>query len=298
MKQLSDDFAAHLNGQATTLANCWRLTRRDGVILGFTDHDQPLTIDGVTYAASTGLTASQVVSSADLSTGGGDVSGALASAAITEADIAAGRYDGATIDVFVFNWADTTQFLQVRSGLIGEVTRQDQAFVAEVRSLATALEQERGRIYQHLCDADFGDHRCGIDLTQPTMHGTGVVIAANSPTQVVASGLSGFVAGWFSRGLLTFTGGANPGSAVEVKLHTAAATGATLEFWQPAPNPILANDTFTVTAGCDKLIDTCAQRFNNAINFRGFPHIPGSDYLLSNPGLVAQPNDGTALVTS
>jgi uncharacterized phage protein (TIGR02218 family) len=297
MKQISSDFAAHLAGAATTLANCWRLTRADGTVMGFTDHDWPIILNGVTYAASTGLTASQVVASADLSTGGGDVSGALASAAITEADIAAGLYDGATIDVFLVNWATPTQYLQIRSGLIGEIKRQDQAFVAEVRSLATVLDQQRGRIYQHRCDADLGDSRCTINLNQPIYSGTGTVVSSASPTQLVASGLSAFALGWFARGRLVFTAGANLGFAVEVKLHTSDPSGAFIALWQPAPNPIRLGDVFTVTAGCDKLINTCDTRFNNAVNFRGFPHIPGSDFLLANPALTAQPNNGTALVS-
>jgi len=296
MKPLTSDFAAHLAGAATTLANCWRLTRADDAVMGFTDHDRPLTFDGVTYAAATGLTASQTVAAADLSTGGGDVSGALASAAITEADIVAGRYDGATIDVFLVNWAAPDQRLQIRSGVIGEITRQDSAFIAEVRSLATELEQQRGRIYQHRCDADLGDRRCGIDLTAATYHGSGVVASVLGPAHVVATGLSGFAVGWFARGLLTFTAGANNGFAVEVKRHEAATGGVYLEVWQPAPNPIVAGDAFTLTAGCDKLIETCDGRFANALNFRGFPHIPGSDFLIANPALTAEPNNGTALV--
>ena len=297
MKQLSSDFAAHLGGQATTLANCWRLTRSDGVVMGFTDHDQPIALAGVVFEATTGLTASQAVAAADLSVGGGDVSGALASAAITEADIIAGLYDGATIDVFVVNWADPTQNVQVRSGMIGEITRQDNAFVAEVRSLASLLDAQKGRIYQHRCDADLGDARCTIDLTRATMRGSGVVVSSTSQSQLVASGLTAFAVGWFARGLLVVTGGANAGFGVEVKLHASGPAGTYLEFWQPAPSAFAAGDTFTVTAGCDKLIETCDLRFSNAANFRGFPHIPGSDFLMAHPALTAQPNNGGALVT-
>lgn len=297
MKQIAGDFAAHLAGNVTTLANCWRLSRADGTVMGFTDHDRSIVLDGITYAASTGLTASQVVASADLSTGGGDVSGALASAAITEGDIAAGLYDGATIDIFLVNWATPTQYLHVRSGLIGEIKRQDQAFIAEVRSLATVLDQQRGRIYQHRCDADLGDSRCTINLASATYTGTGSVLSSASPTQLVASGLSAFAPGWFARGRLAFTAGANAGFAVEVKLHANDPDGTFIGLWQPAPNPMAPGDVFAITAGCDKLIETCDLRFNNAVNFRGFPHIPGSDFLLANPALTAQPNNGTALVS-
>ncbi len=297
MKQLASDFAAHLSAKATTLARCWRLTRRDGTVMGFTDHDRPLAIEGLVYEASTGLAASDVVANADLSVGGGEVSGALASAAISEADIAAGLYDGATIDVYLVNWVEPSQYLHQRTGVIGEMTRRDGAFVAEVRSLAQALDQEQGRVYQHRCDADLGDARCGIDLTVAALHGTGTIVAATSRSRLIASGLTTFASGWFNRGRLQFTSGANAGFAVEVKIHAADPAGTLIELWQPAAQDLSAGDRFTVTAGCDKLIETCDQRFSNALNFRGFPHIPGSDYLLAHPALVAQPNDGKALVS-
>ena len=36
-------------------------------------------------------------------------------------------------------------------------------------------------------------------------------------------------------------------------------------------------DTFSVFAGCDKTFATCKAKFDNALNFRGFPHLPGND---------------------
>jgi uncharacterized phage protein (TIGR02218 family) len=297
MKTLSPDLADHLTGDVTTLAYCWRLTRADGTVMGFTDHDRPIILNGVTYEATSGLTASEAVASADLSVGGGEVTGALASAAISEADIIAGLYDGAVVDVFLVNWAAPTQVAHVRSGLIGEITRRDGSFVAEVRSLSAKLDEEGGRIYQHRCDADLGDSRCGIDLTNALYQGTGAVSASAALSTLTASGLATFASGWFTRGLFTFTSGANAGFASEVKRHAIDASGVTIDLWQPAPNPMMPGDGFKIQAGCDKLIETCDQRFANAANFRGFPHIPGSDFLVAHPALVAQPKTGAALVT-
>lgn len=297
MKTLQPDLAADLAGTVTTLCHCWRLTRSDGRVLGFTDHDRPVVLNGLSYEAASGLSASEAVAAADLSVGGGEVTGALASAAIAESDIVAGLYDGAVVDVFLVNWAAPVQNVQVRSGLIGEIKRRDGSFVAEVRSLSAKLDEEGGRIYQHRCDADLGDTRCGIDLTQSQYHGTGFVTAASALALFTASGLGGFASGWFARGLLRFTAGANVGFACEVKQHTLANGVVTIELWQPPPNPIAAGDPFSITAGCDKLIETCDQRFANAVNFRGFPHIPGSDFLVAHPSLVAQPKTGAALVS-
>jgi uncharacterized phage protein (TIGR02218 family) len=72
-----------------------------------------------------------------------------------------------------------------------------------------------------------------------------------------------------------------------VKRHTLSGADATIELWQPMASAIAPGDTFTVAAGCDKQFSTCKAKFANAANFRGFPHIPGPDYVLS----VAKPGE-------
>jgi uncharacterized phage protein (TIGR02218 family) len=170
---------------------------------------------------------------------------------------------------------------------LGEVSRAGSAFTAEVRGLAHYLQQPKGRLYQSGCDADLGDARCGVDLDDPAFRGTGTVLAASSPRLFTASGLDAYQAGWFTRGLATFTSGANAGRAQEVKRHTLAGSAATIELWQPMALAIAPGDAFTVTAGCDKQFATCKAKFANAVNFRGFPHMPGPDYVLA----VAKPGE-------
>ena len=53
-------------------------------------------------------------------------------------------------------------------------------------------------------------------------------------------------------------------------------------------------DAFTVTAGCDKSFRTCKAKFDNAVNFRGFPHVPGVDFALTYPDRGAK-NDGGSM---
>ncbi len=58
---------------------------------------------------------------------------------------------------------------------------------------------------------------------------------------------------------------------------------------------VTPSDTFTVSAGCDKHFATCQAKFANTVNFRGFPHMPGNDFVtaIARPGDPA--NDGDAL---
>jgi uncharacterized phage protein (TIGR02218 family) len=276
MKTLPPGLQSHLDSGATTLAWCWRVERSDGTVLGFTDHDCDIVFDGVTYAAATGFTATEVVSSLGLSIDNLEVEGALAAAAITEADISAGAYDGASVELWRVNWADPAMRVLMRKGALGEVTRGELAFSAELRGLAHALQQATGRTYQRLCDADVGDTRCGVDLEAPELKGTGTVVSATDDRVLTVSGLGTFESNWFRFGKLLWTSGANAGRIAEVKAHSGTPT-VTLSLWQRAPSPVAAGDGFTVTAGCDKTLATCRARFDNVVNFRGFPHMPGND---------------------
>lgn len=279
MKDLPAALAAHLASGATTLCWCWKLTRRDGVTFGFTDHDRALTFDGVTFEATAGFTASEIKEQVGLSVDNLEVTGALRSDRLSENDLAAGFYDDARVEILRVNWQSVEQRVLMRAGSLGEVRRAGTAFAAEVRGLAHYLQQPKGRLYQYGCDADVGDQRCGVDLTAAAFRGTGVVSAVSSDRRFTASGLAAFADGWFTRGLVTFTSGAANGQRVEVKGHVAGGTTVTIELWAPARAPLVTGQTFVVTAGCDKMLTTCRDKFANAINFRGFPHMPGNDFI-------------------
>ena len=94
-----------LDGECTTLALCWRVERRDGVTIGITAHDRDLEIDGLVYRAAPGMMPSAISRSANLDADSMDVTGALTSAAIGEADLLAGRWDGARVTLFATDWS-------------------------------------------------------------------------------------------------------------------------------------------------------------------------------------------------
>jgi uncharacterized phage protein (TIGR02218 family) len=293
MKLLPPALQTHLDTGTTTLAWCWRLTRADGTRLGFTDHDRNLAFDGTTFEAASGFTATDIKDAVGLSVDNLEVSSALRSDALNEDDLAAGLYDDAAVEIWRVNWAAPAQRVLMRRGSLGEVRRSGFSFAAEVRGLAHYLQQPKGRLYQYGCDADLGDARCGVDLDDPDLRGTGVVTVPSSLRLFAASGLGSFTTDWFTRGLVTFTSGANAGRKQEVKRHVAGSE-ATFELWQPMAHVIEPGATFTVTAGCDKHFATCQAKFANAVNFRGFPHMPGNDFLtaVARPGDPA--NDGSS----
>ncbi|MGK9050178.1 DUF2163 domain-containing protein [Neorhizobium petrolearium] len=276
MKTVPVALAVHLKREATTTCHCWRVTRRDGTVLGFTEHDRDLVFDSTTFLAASGFSASEAEASAGLSAGADEVAGGFSSAAIREVDLTAGRYDGARVELFIVNWAEPEEHMLLNVREIGEVSRAGGQFRAELRSLAHRLSQPQGRVYGRRCDAVLGDARCGVNLT--AWRGEGAVVAVKDASRILVSGLGGFASGFFRQGTLTFSGGA----MVDVETHERKADGtAELTLWLPLEEPVSVGEAFSVTAGCDKTFSTCRARFANHLNFRGFPHVPGADFAYS-----------------
>jgi uncharacterized phage protein (TIGR02218 family) len=283
LKDIDPALQAHLNTRATTIAYCWKIERQDGVVFGFTEHDQDLVFDGVTYKAESGFTRTRVASSLGLSVDNMDVAGALRSDDLSEDDIANGRFDFAAITVYGVNWQNVSQRWVEGRGQLGEITRGALAFQAEVRSLSDRLQQKTGRIYHYYCDADLGDGRCTIDLTSATYKATGTVGMGSTARTLILSGVSGYDEGWFSGGLVRLTSGDLDGLAREIKAHTISGGVHYAELWQALPAIPAGGVSLIVTAGCDKTATTCAARFANLDNFRGFPLMPGNDRVTAYP---------------
>ncbi len=276
MKIVSSALAAHLAGEVTTLATCWRLERADGWVRGCTDHDRELVVDGLTYVASTGFLPSAIKTASDLSVDNLDVDGFLDDAALRAEDLIAGLFDGARIEVFIVNWADLGQGrLLLRKGFLGEIKRADQRFSAEIRGLSNRLQQTAGKLYSRLCRVDLGSSECGVALGPRTDTYAVTQVMAADTVRIVTARATGF----FTFGKATFTTGANAGAINEVLLHD----GQTIRLFVPMPRPIVVGDQIVLVAGCDKTPETCNAKFANILNFRGEPHIPGNDKVFSYP---------------
>lgn len=211
MRHIPDDMAARIESGAATLCHVWRLERADGTVMGFTDHDRDLTVDGVICRAASGWTAGAGESAAGLSAGSLSAGGALDDLAITEADVTAGLYDGASVELWRVDWSAPSLKVRLWVGTLARIRREAGGFVAELEGPLAKLERVVGRTYGRMCDARLGDQRCGV--------------------------------------------------------------------------------AETVGRVCDKRWETCVETFGNGANFRGFPDVPGDDFLTAYPAGSAR-NDG------
>ncbi|MEQ5868541.1 DUF2163 domain-containing protein [Sagittula sp. NFXS13] len=285
---------AHLAEGVSTVARAWAVTRSDGVILGFTDHDRDLAFDGVTFKAETGLTARALAQATGLSVDNTEAMGALTDTAIREEDIAAGRYDGAEVTAWLVNWADVDARRVMFRGHIGELRRGDGAFHAELCGLTERLNRPVGRVFQKPCTAVLGDSSCGFDLgTGGYRHET--ALDAVEDARVFDCGmLSEFADGWFQRGKLTVLSGSASGLVAAIKRDHRTSDGSrVIEIWEPLRAKPQAGDLVRLDAGCDKLFRTCREKFANLINFQGFPDVPEDDWMTVQPSSAKAKNGGS-----
>ncbi len=293
----SESFLAHVQGGVTTLARCWGLTRQDGTQFGFTDHDQDLAFEGWTFKAGTGLTARSLQQGTGLSVDNSAAQGALSDAALREDHILAGRFDGADLWCWMVNWQDvSTRWLQFR-GSIGELHRAGGAFEAELRGLSEALNRPMGRIYQTPCTAVLGDGGCGFDLGAPgyVFEGEVAEITPEGVFQWTMSqqGFEGFEPGWFSVGRLTMLNGEAAGLWGMIKGDQSDSALRRITLWEPLRASVQPGDQLRLEAGCDKRMSTCRLKFNNLVNYQGFPDIPGESWEMAVPKSGARNTGGS-----
>lgn len=277
MKTLSANLKTHLQGETLTVCTLWKITRSDTQVFGFTDASRDILYGGVTYVASTGHTPSSIKTTSTLGVDNLEVQSVLDSATITEADIEAGLWDFAEVEIMAVNYLSLGDgHMMMRKGWLGNVKTGRNNFIAELRGMMQPLQQTTGRLYTAACDAALGDVRCGIALASYTVAGA-VTTATSSrvftDTSIVQA------AGYFNGGLLTWLTGDNATYQMEVK--TQASGVITLQ--QAMPNPTVIGDTYSISAGCDKILTTCRDKFNNVVNFRGHPYIPGMDAMIEGP---------------
>ena len=280
---LQAEFKEHLESGVTTLCHAWAITRRDGVEFGFTDHDLPLVFDGKTFRADTGLSAMALQQSTGLSIDNTEAMGALSDSALREEDIEAGRFDDAEVMAWLVNWVDVSQRMLQFRGTIGELKRTAGGFRAELRGLTEALNRPLGRVYQKPCTAVLGDSNCKFDLSNSAYFTDRAVEIVEDGRVFRWSVFAGFVPAWFTRGRLAVLSGAGAGLDGIIKKDVVENGMRAVELWEPIRANITTGDQVRLEAGCDKRFQSCQLKFNNVVNYQGFPDIPGEDWMAVPP---------------
>ena len=282
---------AHLATGATTTCSAWIVVRKDGTVMGFTDHDRGLVVDGVACRADAGLSARALQQTTGLSVDNSEAIGALSDSSITEADILAGRFDGAEVRIYLVNWAAPDEQVLEFRGSLGEISRSGGSFRAELRGLTELLNQAQGQAFQPGCSAVLGDRRCRFDTMAPGFFTERSLEDVEDNRVFGFAAFPGFSERWFEHGRIEVLSGQAAGLVGVVKIDRAQGAGRRIELWQSFGATVALGDRVRILAGCDKAASTCRAKFANFLNFRGFPHIPGEDWLAAYPG-QDRPNTG------
>lgn len=274
---MSPELAAAFGEEVTALAICWRMTRGDGVVLGFTSHDRDLVVDGVIHRARPGMTPSAVSQTAELRADSMQVEGALVASAISAFDLEAGKWAAARVELFACDWGrPELGAIRLMRGEIGEVLRPHApsagSFRVELLSDVVRLERMGPLRVAPMCRAELGDGRCGVD-----MDGRRLELA------VVGGGLERILLEAAPVGAERFAGGRMrilSGPLCGIDRRVAGIEGPELILEEDVPPRGAAGARIWLWEGCDKRLRTCADRFENVAAFDGEPHVPGTDALL------------------
>ncbi|MCF6305001.1 MAG: DUF2163 domain-containing protein [Rhodobacteraceae bacterium] len=292
MRDIPENFQTMLDTGATTVCRCWLLKRRDGVSYGFTDHDRDISFDGQVFQAGSGMDASALESSTGLAVDNGQAVGALSAIGLTDADILAGKYDRAEVQQWLVDWRNPASHVQLFRGFLGEIRRGSSAFEVELRSMAELLNQPMGRGYVPTCDRILGDSKCGHDLELDGVFAVDVV-ELDDARRIVFAAVTGKESGWFSSGYVRWLSGENAGVTSLIKVDNARLDQREIELWEEVRGQVNIGDSAELIVGCDKRVETCVAKFDNFLNFRGFPHIPGEDWVSDFPRQDGQNTGGS-----
>lgn len=278
-----DALGAHLNVCATTVCRAWAVTTSDGETLGFTDHDQAVSFEGIDFLPDSGLSTSAIEQTTGLAVDNSEALGVLSDPAIKEEDIRAGLYDGALVRSWLVNWANVAERRLVFRGSLGEIERRGGAFRAELRGLAETLNLRGGRYYQRHCGAVLGDAPCGVDLSDPLYSAEASIVSIDRGVKLTLPELPNYSQGWFTRGTVRVLDGSGAGGLGVIKRDHVVGGVRVIECWEYLSSGLAPGDRVRLEAGCDKRAETCKAKFSNFVNFQGFPDIPGEDWLVSYP---------------
>ena len=274
MRKTPDYFTSNL----TTLTTCCYMKLRNGDIIGFTEHLGDLTIDNLVYRAGNSFRSTSIENTDNLSVDNLEIEGVIDSDVIKHEDLIAGLYDYAYVEIFVVDYQlPQAGKIILKAGYIGEIRFCGQRFIAEIRGLSQKLNANIGKYYSPTCRTNFGGSQCKINLSKYQKHG--VVVSLIQGKSFVIDKLI-FENDWYLYGLIKFITGQNKDLSLEIKEIHENIISLMLEF----PYQINVGDEFIITPGCDKQFSTCCERYNNAVNFRGEPTLPGMDEILKTSG--------------
>jgi len=294
MKTRSVALAAHQAKETTSLTQCLRVERTDGLVVGVNMTSRSFDYLGETYSAREGVSPAAIESQADGAVQNTEVGGFLSEDFATEEEIVGGLWDNAFVTLFELNYRDLSMGdMPLMSGWLGQVSAGRTMFNAELRSLAQALQQPIGDVYQPMCRAKLGDATCKVDIEALRVTSTLTAVATR---RTFTDSTRAEASDWFGAGVFRVLAG--PYTGMEMEVH--AFIGGVFTLALPLPFDPTVGMAYSAIPGCRKRhergglfpagISDCKDKFNNVINFQGeWPAgFPGNNRILGLGSMQGQ----------
>lgn len=277
MKTTTDDLKSSFEADTTNIVKCWKITLKDSSIIGFTTNSEDFNYNNIKYNSFSSGDVGNIESNLDIEEDSFEFSNMISSELIAESDILSGKYDNATIEIFLIDIQNQSNGkVTLLNGVISDIECKGNMFTAKVKGLKDSIDKTIGEVYSPLCRCRFCDTKCGLEETNFTFSAT-ITNVSDAVTFITDDAtILSKTTGYFDNGIIEFTSGNNKGQKMEIKQYANGTFILSLNL----PNELKVGDAFNVIAGCDKKFATCCDAFDNAVNFRGEPHLPGIETLL------------------
>jgi uncharacterized phage protein (TIGR02218 family) len=273
---------AFLNAaRSVRVAELYTFTTSGGTSYRFTDADQAITVNGLTFAVGPLLKRTKtklivgvqvdhmtvdLVADSTVMMGSQPMIAALAARALDNGTL---KVETLYMDASGAQQGTLLKF----GGRVGQVTCYGMQASIEVDSQAILLDvMIPSGVYQPGCRNTLFDGFCTLSKAayKISTAAIGVTYAARTGFAANFTGTAAATSGYLTLGVATCTAGANAGYSRTIKLHS----GSTVQAISPWPADVSIGDTFDFYPGCDKSMSTCSGKFANLAHFAGEPFIP------------------------
>lgn len=263
------------------LCTLWRIARTDGVVFRFTDCNEQITFEGEDYWPTGGMDASARQKQEGLNTRNFEARGLINSDDITQSDLRAGKFREAEVTERLVDsrvpWAGA---LFMTKWWISELTYDGLMWSAQMQDRTRWLRMNVGDLIGRNCRFDLGDAHCKVNLASITVAGAVTGLTTQRLSFKTNLALS---TDQYAYGKIAWLTGANAGTVSEIKKFEPGGILKRITLQLQTPYNIEVGDTFNATKGCPKTSDACKNIYGNFPNFGGYPHVPGTEQLLTTP---------------
>ena len=261
------------------ICTVFKVEANDGSIVYLTDHNLAITVEGNVYQPSAGVTRLKMKATNNAEVSNQEVAATILD--LPENELKSGKWDNAKIEVAMVGWKNPSAGkLVVFKGAIGVIQWTDVGFRADIQNYLRNLQRNIGSNVTAQCRHQLYSTAepgrigfCGVNKATFTTTGTiNYVLTQKLKFKLDTTSKPD---GWASAGFVRFTSGNNAGLSFEVKIHKVegGAIGESIELFIPTLGSVAVGDTIELSAGCDHLLETCKTKFNNTVNYGGFPHL-------------------------